>query len=392
MWLLVFLSALSPVAINMMLPSLATIAVELNTSIKNTQTAITVYILGVALGQLVYGPLSDRYGRRPLILLGGIVFTVANIAVALSTGITELLILRALQAVGGCSGMVLTRAMVRDCYPENRAASALGYITVAMVVAPASAPLIGGIIDEAASWRYGFGLLSLLGLGQIIIARFLLPETNLHRVTGPLFGSLARGFRSLLGYRAFLAYMACNTLVISAFFAFLVAGPYAVTVAFGMTPTDYGLYSLVMAVGYTLGNWIAGRFGERMGGTSMMRLGTVIYAITAIGMALLWAIFEHSVLLLFIPISVSSIGTGLALPGIMAGALSINPRLAGSASALMGTIPMLGGAALTELTGRLLTPDLWAFMILYTSSGCLALLFAEIGIRLRRHEAVPLRD
>jgi MFS transporter, DHA1 family, multidrug resistance protein len=370
LWLLVAFTCVGPVAINIFLPSMGSMATEFAVPYQALQPSISLYILGVAVGQLLYGPLSDSFGRRPLMRFGGLVFMLANIALFLAPTLEWLFVGRILQAIGGCSGIVLTRAILRDCYPEDKVASAMGYITMSMVIAPALAPLIGGLIDEAFNWRATFLFLAMFGVLQLALATWRLPETNPALKPRIDWNETTRGLGSLLRDPAFMAYALCCSFSLAAYFSFLSAGPYAVKAVFGGTPTDYGLYSLVPALGYALGNGLSGRYAARLGSRNLMLIGCTIFLAGSLVLVGLWLADVRSVWSLFGAIAITVIGTGMLFPGASAGAMALRPDNAGSASALLGLLPTLIAAALAELTGRLLAMDLWSFIGIYT--GCAA--------------------
>lgn len=386
LWLLVLFTCIGPLAINLYQPSLPSVAADFSVSYADAQRTMTVYILGIALGQLIYGPLSDRFGRQPLALIGGLIFLVSNALVALAPNLEAMLAGRVLQAIGGCSGIVLTRAIVRDCYPEARAASALGTITMTMLIVPALAPLLGGVLDKAVGWRAGFWLLAVLGALQAWLAWRVLRETNRAPLASVSFASVTSGFGALLGNREFALLVMGASLSMASYFVFLAAAPYAVIDVFGATPVDYGLYNLILAAGYFVGNFMAGRYTVRWGVPKALRIGVTLFSLGALALPLAWAVLTPSPVLLFAALVPSIIGSGLLFPVLTAAALSINPRLAGSASALIGLLPMLFSALATELTGPLLAPDLWAFLLSYTGLCLLSgvLLMGALVLRGRR--------
>lgn len=383
MWLLVAFTCVGPVAINIFLPSMGSMAATFGVRYQDMQPAITLYVLGIAAGQLIYGPLSDSYGRRPLMMLGGSIFIAANLLLYAAPTIELLFAGRMLQALGGCSGIVLTRAILRDSYSEDKIASSMGYVTMSMVVAPALAPLLGGLIDEAFGWRWVFLILALIGVGQVALAFWRLPETNRALKSRVDWRSTTAGLGALLRTPAFMAYTVCASFSSAAYFMFLSAGPYAVTEVFGGTPTDYGLYALVLAAGYALGNGISGRYAATLGSRKLMLAGCLLFLCASLALVGLWSLDLRSVWTLFGTVSLAVIGTGMLYPGAASGAMALRPDIAGSASALLGLVPTVLAAILSEVTGRLLSPSLWAFVLMYGSCALASLLFALAAIRLR---------
>jgi MFS transporter, DHA1 family, multidrug resistance protein len=383
LWLLVFFTCMGPMAINIFLPSMPSIAGEFGVRYADVQPAVTVYLVGAALGQLIYGPLSDKYGRKPLMVITAGVFVLANVLLMIAPTLESLVAVRALQALGGAGGMVLTRAIVRDCYPEDRSASALGYITMAMVLAPTVAPLIGGQLDEQFGWRASFAVLGVIGVATLLFAAFWLPETLTTPARTVDFSAMTRGIGGLLKSPPFMGYAFTAGMCMASYFAFLSAAPYAVMTAFGETPTDYGLYSLVMGVGYFIGNWVAGRYAVIWGAARLLMVGLGLFVAGAALLLVLWALLPHGGWTLFLPLTLSVLGTGMVYPAATAGALSIDPSRIGSASALMGLIPTICAAFTSEAVARTLAPDLWAFVGGYTALAVLGWAAGLFAVRSR---------
>jgi multidrug resistance protein len=232
---LVAISAVGPLALNIFVPSMPGLQSEFGVSYGRVQLTLTLYIIGMALCQLVYGPLSDRFGRRPVLLAGMALFVVASILAALATSITVLIAARLLQAIGGASGLVLSRAIVRDLYDRDRSASVLGYITMAFVVAPMLAPTVGGLLDQIAGWRSIFVLLALLGAAALAATWRKLPETNRNLAPSIRIAGLAAGYLTLLRSPSFLAYAFTLGFSSAVFFAFIAGAPYVMVVVLERT-------------------------------------------------------------------------------------------------------------------------------------------------------------
>jgi MFS transporter, DHA1 family, multidrug resistance protein len=383
LWLLVALTCVGPLAVNIFQPFMPTMARDFSTDYAAIQRAVTVYILGIAAGQLIYGPLSDRFGRKPLVVAGGIVFLIANIILAVVPSLDGLLAARVLQAVGGCSGIVLTRAIVRECYPEDKAASAMGYITMSMVIVPAMAPLLGGLMEETLGWRAMFWALALVGIGQIAIGLFWLAETNRTPLSSLSFSSTTNGFTDLLRQPLFMALALCSGASAASYFAFLAGGPYALMSVLGLNALEYGQINLLPALGYFLGNWAAGRYATRWGLEPLIVRGALLFCGGGALLLVCWWLFPGSASSIILPMTLSVAGSGMLIPPVMAAALSVNPSLIGSASALMGLIPTLLGALASEVSSHLLAPDLNAFLLIYAGLSAVSLVAGLIAIQLR---------
>jgi len=363
--LLVGLSSVGPLALNIFQPSIDAVARDFSVAASDVQWSLTVYLIGITLGQFFYGPLSDRYGRRPLILIGLIGFILANIWLAVTDSFFDLVIGRGLQAIAGCSGIVLTRAIVRDCYPLERSASALGYITTAMVAVPAVAPTLGYAMESIGSWRYSFWFLAAFAAFVALCTWRFVPETNSNPLRRLTMASYVNGSSSLLTNRAFLGYCGIVGFGTGSFFCFLAGAPYATINVLGGTGKDYSLYFLILSVGYMAGNFVSGRYSTRLGLPLMMRIGFAISIVMMLVFTL--NIFAPSMPLLFGPAALIAFGGGLYNPAAMAGALSIRPDIAGTASALIGVLSMGIAVLVSIVTNSALGPSLLGFILPYST-------------------------
>jgi DHA1 family bicyclomycin/chloramphenicol resistance-like MFS transporter len=350
--ILVAISAIGPLALNMFMPSIPGLQAAFQASTGTVQLTLTVYLAAMALCQLLYGPLSDRHGRRPMLLAGMVLFVAASIACALATSIEMLIVCRLFQALGGGAGLVLARAMIRDVYERERAASALGYITMAWVLAPMVAPTIGGLLDQAFSFRATFWVLAVIGAGVVLGAWVGLPETNRNR-GGP--GPLLRfdAFASLLARPAFRSYVAILTFASTVFFAYLALAPFIIITVRDYPPVVFGLWSVFTAIGYMAGNFLSGRYSERFGNDRMIRAGNLITLIGAFAMlSLALAGFTHPASL-FVPMLVCTLGSGLVMPNAITAAISLDPRIIGAAAGLSGFLQMAFAATTSQVVGTI---------------------------------------
>ncbi|HUG63197.1 MAG TPA: multidrug effflux MFS transporter [Methylomirabilota bacterium] len=356
--LLVVLSAVNPLAINIYMPSMPRMAGAFDTTYAMIQLTLSLYLAIMAVAQTVIGPLSDRYGRRP-VLLGGIVVFIAGSVLALSATTVEVLLVgRLLQGAGGCAGIVLARAIVRDLYDRDRAASMIGYVTMGMAVAPMLAPALGGVLEEAVGWRGSFVVMLLSGLGALVWAMAALHETNpnVGRVTS--FRETARQWGELLAVPAFWAYSGAAAFASAVFFAFLGGAPYVTAEIMDAGPVEYGLYFILVSVGYMIGNFLTGRFAARIGVPVMINVGNMVQLVAVGSMAAAFAAGYIHPLSLFGPMFLVGLGNGVSLPSAIAGSVSIRPDLAGAASGLGGSMQVGVGAIASSLAGALLV-TLW---------------------------------
>jgi DHA1 family bicyclomycin/chloramphenicol resistance-like MFS transporter len=310
-----------------------------------------LFLIGLAIAQLVYGPVSDRFGRRPVMLVGIGIYLAGTLVCLLSTGIEILLIGRVLQAVGGCAGMVLSRAIIRDLYERDRAASMIAYVTVAMVVAPMVAPIIGGYLDVWFGWHAVF--LFVLVYGVIVLASCLvgLHETlKTHRALSHL-SDFVTAFGHLLRSRKFLGYSLQVAFTSGTFFSFLGGAAYVVVEILGGTAVDYGLWFLFISAGYMSGNFVAGRVTPRLGSDHMISLGTAFSLAGTLILLVVLLAGGLTVASLFMVSCIVSFGNGFAMPNGFAGAVSVDPSRAGAASGLAGFMQMTISAAMMRLVG-----------------------------------------
>ncbi|MFN3259805.1 MAG: multidrug effflux MFS transporter [Pikeienuella sp.] len=387
---LVLVTSISVFAMNAFIASLPTMAGDLAVSYGFMQFALSGYLAMTALMQLLIGPLSDRYGRRPVILGGLAIFVLASLGCLWAEDGATFMAFRMLQAAVA-SGMVLARTIVRDLLPPNEAASQIGYMTAAMALVPMFGPMYGGAMEEALGWRGTFWTYVVVGLFILVLVWTDLGETNKHRS-----GSLTAQFRAypdLFRARRFWGYAATAAFASGAFFALLGGGPYVARTIFGESPAATGLYLGFVAVGYMTGNLVTGRIAARFGIDRLMFIGCLISSM-GIGVGLLVNLFivQHPLAVFGFCIFVG-FGNGLTMPASTTGLLSVRPSLAGSASGLGGALMIGGGAGLSALAGALLTPDSGAapLLALMTASAGLSVLSALYVIRRARAVAAQGR-
>jgi DHA1 family bicyclomycin/chloramphenicol resistance-like MFS transporter len=381
--ILVAISAVGPLALNIFVPSMPGLQSEFGVSYGVVQLTLTLYIIGMAVCQLAYGPLSDRFGRRPVLLAGMALFVVASLLAAFATSIAMLIAARLLQAIGGASGLVLSRAIVRDLYDRDRSASVLGYITMAFVVAPMLAPTVGGLLDQVAGWRSIFVLLALLGAVALAATWHKLPETNRNLAPSIRLAGLASGYMSLLRMPSFLAYGFTLGFSSAVFFAFVAGAPYVMVVVLGFQPLDYGLWFMIVSLGYMFGNFLSGRYSQRLGTDRMVTIGnlcTLAAGLAGLAAALAGAI---SPLTLFLPMLFAALGNGLTIPNATAGAISVHASMVGTAAGLAGFLQMGIGAGSAQLVGILQDGAPFAVLWVMAAAASLAALTHRLALRAR---------
>ncbi|UXX84092.1 multidrug effflux MFS transporter [Roseovarius pelagicus] len=359
---LILMAGLAALAMNIFLPSLPGMTEYFGTDYRLMQLSVALYLGVNAVLQIMIGPISDKMGRRPVILGGLAVFLVATVGCALATNVTMFLFFRMMQATI-VAAMVLSRAIVRDMVPQNEAASMIGYVTMGMAVVPMIGPAIGGVLDQQFGWQANFWLLLVLGIAVFWMSWADLGETA--QRSGFTLSQQFREYPVLFRSPRFWGYAMAAALSSGAFFAYLGGAPYVGDQVFGMTPAKVGLYFGAPAVGYFLGNFISGRFSVRIGVDRMVYWGTLI---NAVGIALNLGLFYAGMGTansFFGLMTLMGLGNGMTIPNATAGALSVRPHLAGTASGLAGALMIGGGAALSALAGWLLTPDSGATPLLW---------------------------
>jgi len=351
--LLVVLAAIGPMALNLPLPAVPGLANYFDTDPGTIQLTITLYLAGMAVAQLFLGPLSDRYGRRPVILGALAVTALMSLFAALAASAAMLILARVLQSFGASAGQVIGRAIIRDVFDKDRAASMIGWVTMAMVVAPMISPSIGGLMTETIGWRWVFAATAVIAAVTLVLAAIRLPETRAV-VSSPTVGQLLRDARDLVRNRVFLGYLLIGALSSMTFFSFVGGAPHATVTLMGQSSTAYGLWFMVNACGYMLGNAVCGRYAARFGSDRLILWGSVMMLVmTLVQFAIALAGWMVHPVWLFLPQAAIAFANGLQLPGSIAGAVSVRPEAAGSASGFVGFSQMGLGAVAAQISGTL---------------------------------------
>jgi MFS transporter, DHA1 family, multidrug resistance protein len=350
---LILIAGLAALSLNVFLPSLPSMAKHFGVEYHLMQLSVSLYLAMTAVIQVFIGPVSDRLGRR-VVMLGSIaVFVAATLGAVLAPNFTVFLTCRMLQAAIA-TGFVLTRAVVRDMVPQDQAASMIGYVTMGMSVVPMIGPVIGGMLDQAFGWQASFIMLGVGGVALLALVWADQGETAIHRSAS--FREQARQYPELLKSQRFWGYCLAAAFASGAFFAYLGGAPYVGTNVFQMDAATLGFYFGAPALGYLVGNFLSGRYAMRYGINRMVMAGALV---TTAGLTLLmlltWVGLGGANVFFGLIISVG-LGNGIMLPSANAGLLSVRPALAGSAAGLGGAFTIGGGAALSALAGVVLTP------------------------------------
>jgi MFS transporter, DHA1 family, multidrug resistance protein len=384
--LLAMLTALGPLSMDMYLPSLPDIAHVLSAPVARTQLTISSYLIGFAAGQMIYGPLSDRYGRRPVLLAAVALYLASTLACAAAQSVDVLIAARALQGISGSGAIVLARAIVRDVYSGVQAARELSLMGSISATAPIVAPMIGGVLQAAFGWRANFICMSAGGLIALVVAARLLPETlrPANRAGSLSFFSMMRGYGAVARHRGFLIYLGIITTTYAGLFAWVSGASVVLQGVYGLSPVTFGFTFALGAAGYMLGAMIATRLVVRLGLDRTIGVGVVVIA--AGGLALVLAVATGIPgLWLVAAMALYLAGVGLAMPQAMAGALTPFPDRAGTAASLMGLVQQALAAIIAAVIGGFLVRSAWPVtgVVVAMSSLTFVLWASTHGIRAR---------
>lgn len=352
--LLTALVAFGPVSTDLYLPSLPAMTRAFDTTVSMVQLTLSVFTAGFAVAMLVYGPLSDRFGRRPVLLGGTVLYVLATLVCLFAPSIEALLAGRFLQALGACAGPVLGRAVVRDVYTREEAARMLSYMASAMALAPAVAPLIGGFLHATFGWQSNFVVLTVFGVLITVATWALLRETNAHRDPHALRPArLAYNYITLVKSRAFMGHTFCVSLAFGGLFSFISGSSFVVIDVLGVDPELFGFAFMAVVGGYITGAFGGGRLTGRIGIERMLFVGSAICAVAGTtGMVLAWSGIQ-TIPAVIGPIVLYFLGAALVMPNGTAGAIGPFPRMAGVASSLLGFLQMGTGSLAGYLVGLL---------------------------------------
>ncbi|MDA0369162.1 MAG: multidrug effflux MFS transporter [Proteobacteria bacterium] len=364
---LVSTTSVGPMAMQLFVPSLPFMAKDLAAPIDVAQLALSLSMAAIALANLVYGPLSDRLGRRPVLLAGLLLFLIGTAIAAFATSVEMLVVGRIIQAGGSASGMVISRAMVRDVYGAEKAASMIAYLTVAMLAAPYVALIVGGALTDSVGWRASLWFAFIVGGIVTVIAFRILRETHFEdRVAiAPL--NLARNYAHLFGSIEFTGYVLHTAFAAGTFFAFMAAGPYLMVDVLHRPALEFSFWFALLTFTFMGANFAAGRVSSRVGLDRMVFFGSLISLSGGVLLLIVLAVFGLSPLTLFLPNALVGIGQGISMPNAQAGAINLNPKLAGTSSGLLAFATMGMGAVFSQIVGEFADgtagPLAWTIMV-----------------------------
>jgi len=382
--LLIVLTAAGPLGTQLVAPVLPAVAQAFEADRGTVGLTMALYLAGLGTGQLIYGPLSDRYGRRPVLLAGLSIFVLAGVIVSVSGSMDVLLAGRAAQGLGAAAGIPIARAILRDCHGPERTAGRLGYLKAAVILVPMAAPPIGGWIEGQWDWRAVFIALTVVSAGLLAWVGWGLRESlREQRDTG-----LARHMRdsaALLATRAFLGHALQVSFSSAAFFCLLGAGAFVAAEAWNAERAAFGIGLTIVSAGYGLGNVLTGLLAERLGPSRLLRCGVALAPVFTLAMVILALLDPSSPWPFVILAALMSVAQGLAIPTGFGGAIEVDPRRAGAASGLTGALQLGMGAAVAGLAGYLASDSVLLLALFILAASILAWAVSFLG----RHPSSP---
>ncbi|MBB5047195.1 DHA1 family bicyclomycin/chloramphenicol resistance-like MFS transporter [Rhodopseudomonas rhenobacensis] len=376
---LVAMTGAAPVAMYILVPALPMLARDFGRDISIAQMTVSLFMVGIAFSQVVLGPLSDKLGRRPVMLGGLALMMVASVGCIFAETLPQLIAARFLQALGGACGMVIGRAIIRDLYPRERVGSMISLVVAVMMIAQMLSPLLGGVLEISLGWRAIFYVLALVSVLVTILVAVALPETRraADRLPGASFLSDAR---SLTSSRAFVGYVLCQVLASSIIFTFAGGGPYVVVMQMHRSSAEYGAWFATSGLAYLIGNLGCVRFSPRHSLERLIWFGLALQLLGAT-LNLVWGLlgYNQQPSWLFGTHMLITFATAFVLSNSAAGAISVKPEAAGTASGLMGFLQMGFGALCSQfgawLGGHFATPVPLNIALVVLSLACAAAMF-----------------
>jgi MFS transporter, DHA1 family, multidrug resistance protein len=344
--MLVAMTGVAPISLYMLVPALPVLATTFGRDISVAQMTVSLYMVGIACSQIIMGPLSDRFGRRPVLLCGLGLMVAASAGCIFAETLPQLIAARFLQALGGASGMVISRAIVRDLYSRDRISSMISLVIAVMMIAQMLSPLTGGLLETAFGWRAIFYLMTAASLTITVVIAFMLPETRRERAPG---SSFRRDIGSLVTSRAFIGYAACQVLASQIIFTFAGGGPYIVVTQMGRTSAEYGAWFATTGFAYLVGNLFCVRFAPRHSLEKLIWFGLALQVFGSL-LNLIWSLtgINQVPSILFGTQMIVMLGNAFVMSNSVAGAISVRPEAAGTAAGAMGFLQQGIGALVSQ--------------------------------------------
>lgn len=345
--LLVVMTGIAPISLYILVPALPALATTFGRDISIAQMTVSLYMVGIALSQLTMGPLSDKFGRRPVLLGGLALMVAASVACIFAETLPQLIAARFFQALGGASGMVVSRAIIRDIYERDRVASMISLVIAALMIGQMVSPLTGGLIETAFGWRAIFYAITIGALAVAVGIAIALPETRRSRAVGN--GGFRSDVRTLIKSRAFIGYVMCQVLASQIIFTFAGGGPYIVVTQMGRTSAEYGAWFATTGFAYLVGNLLCVRFAPRHSLEKLIWFGLALQLCGSL-LNLLWSFtgWNEAPAWLFGTQMIVMVGNAFVMANSAAGAISIRPEAAGTASGAMGFLQQGIGALMSQ--------------------------------------------
>lgn len=348
------LIAVGPLSMSLYTPAMTLLIAALHTTQEAVQATITVYLFGFAVAQLICGPLSDRFGRRPVLLAGLALYVVGSAASAAAGSVTALMLGRLVQGIGACGGVALSRVMVVDRFAGNGAARIISLMSLILSIAPAAAPIVGGTLITVTSWRVLFMILGVYGATLLALVWFF-PETNMRRdPRATKLRALAVNYVTLITSRAFIGQVVLTSLAIGGFYASQTLAPFVLMGRLGLSSPVFGIVTASLMLSYLIGSFATNRLLRLFAMSRLVLAGALMVLAAALSLALGLRFLGLGVAQIMVPMCLWMLGFAFIMPGVTTTALALFPRNAGSASALMGSLQMgMGfvGASLCALFG-----------------------------------------
>ena len=372
--ILMSLSAIGPFAMNIFTPSMPSMMSVFNVNYDRVQFTLTLYLIALAIAQLFMGPLSDRFGRRPVALWGILIFLAGSLICVAAPDIFTLSLGRAIQAIGGCAGVVIARTMVRDIYGTNKAAQMIAGLALAMMIVPIVAPTLGGALDENFGWEASFYAVFTFAAFVFIAACFYLKETHFNLHESISISHTLLGFHKLLGLLSFNKFAFQISFSSAAFFAFVGGSPYVVIELMEQSPTEYGLYFMAVGAAYMLGNFITTRASASWGINHLINLGVYIATTGGIFLMICYLTDNLNPLTLYSAMAIIAFANGLSIPTSIAGAISADVERIGASAGLVGFLQIAAGASASYIVGNMLNES--AAPLVFVMFGSVILAFS----------------
>lgn len=375
--LLVVMTGIAPISLYMLVPALPELARTFGADISIAQMTVSLYMVGLAFSQLIMGPLSDKFGRRPVLLAGLGLMVIAGIGSSFALTLPQLIAARFFQALGGATGMVMSRAIIRDLYPRERVGAMISLVIAVMMIAQMLSPLAGGLLETGFGWRAIFYVVTASSVVVTLAIAFFLPETRRRAASDVSGGGFIADSRVLLRSRTFIGYLLCYVVASWIIFTFAGGGPYVVVTQMGRTSAEYGAWFATSGLAYLVGNLCCVRFAPRRTIEQLIWFGlalqfggallNVVWGLTGLNQNPAWLFLTHMIVMF---------GNAFVMSNGAAGALSIRPQAAGTASGMMGFLQMGLGSLCSQfgawLGGHFATPVPLNIALVVLSCGCAA--------------------